>query len=87
MVSERTHRHQRRVNHLEQLEDVVSDINVGEFWVQASEIGVVDVFEDERGSFALQKRCQRGESRSKEGQTHLAIAHDIEQTNNVGASA
>jgi hypothetical protein len=86
VVSERTHRHQRRVNHLEQLEDVVSDINVGEFWVQASEIGVVHVFEDERGSFALQKRYQR-ESRSKEGQTHLAIAHDIEQTNNVGASA
>jgi hypothetical protein len=26
------------------------------------------------------------ESRSKEGETHLAIAHNIEQTNNVGAS-
>jgi hypothetical protein len=86
MVSERTNDHRGRVNHLEQLEDVVSDIDVGEFRVQASEIGVVDVFEDERGGFALQKQCQRGESKSREEQTHLAIAHDIEQTDNVGAS-
>jgi hypothetical protein len=26
------------------------------------------------------------ESRSKEGETHLAIAHNIEQTDNVGTS-
>ena len=47
----------RRVNHLEQLKDVVSDIDIGEFGVQASEVGVVDVFEDEGRGLTLQGHC------------------------------
>jgi hypothetical protein len=57
MVSGRTSDGWGRVIHLEQLEDVVSNIDIGELWVQASEIGVVDVFKNEGGSFALQGQC------------------------------
>lgn len=55
MISGRNSDRCRRVNHLEQLKDVVSDIDIGEFGVQASEVGVVDVLEDEGGSLTLQR--------------------------------
>ena len=39
---------------LEELEDVVPNIDVVELGVQAPEVGVVDILEDERGRFALE---------------------------------
>jgi hypothetical protein len=57
MVSRRTSDSWGRVIHLEQLKYVVSNIDIGELGVQASEVGVVDVFEDEGGGFALQGPC------------------------------
>ncbi len=41
------------VEGLEQLEDVEADIDVVELGVEGAEVGVVDVFEDERGRLAL----------------------------------
>jgi hypothetical protein len=41
------------VESLEQLEDVVADIDVVELGIEGAEVGVIDVFEDERGSLAL----------------------------------
>lgn len=41
------------VERFEQLVDVVADIDVVELWVEAAEVGVVYVFEDERRGFAL----------------------------------
>jgi hypothetical protein len=41
------------VESLEKLKDVVSDIDVVELRVEASEVGIIDVFEDERRGFAL----------------------------------
>lgn len=38
---------------LEEFVDVVADIDVDELGVEGAEIGVVDVFEDERGRLAL----------------------------------
>jgi hypothetical protein len=38
---------------LEELKDIESDINIVELGVQASEIGVVDMFEDQRRCLAL----------------------------------
>lgn len=45
------------VEGLEQLEDVISHIVVLELGIEAAEVGVVDVFEDERGRFALCRAC------------------------------
>jgi hypothetical protein len=42
-----------KVECLEELEDVESDINIVELGVQASEIGVVDVLENQRWSLTL----------------------------------
>lgn len=41
------------VEGLEKLKDVVADVDVDELGVQGAEVGVVDVFEDERGRLAL----------------------------------
>jgi hypothetical protein len=41
------------VKGLEKLKDVVADVDVDELGVQSAEVGVVDVFEDERGRLAL----------------------------------
>lgn len=41
------------VESLEQLEDVEADVEVGELGVEAPEVGVVDVFEDERRGLTL----------------------------------
>jgi hypothetical protein len=41
------------VERLEELEDVVTNINVVELGVQAAEVRVVDSFEDEGWGFAL----------------------------------
>ena len=46
------------VEGLEELEDVVSDIDVVEFGIQAAEVGVVDVLEDERRRLALEERLE-----------------------------
>lgn len=43
---------------LEQLVDVESNIEVVELGIQASEVGVVDVFKDERGCLALPGKKQ-----------------------------
>lgn len=56
------------VEGLEELEDVVADVEVVEPGVQGAELGVVDVFEDERGGLAL------------------AIPHNVEQGDDVGAA-
>jgi hypothetical protein len=61
-----------RIVNLEQLEDVVSNINIGEFGVQASEVGVVDVFEDEGGGFALRGECQQRAGPRREKLTWLS---------------
>jgi hypothetical protein len=42
------------IQRLQQLKYVVSDIVVLEFWVQAPEVGIVNIFEDQRGCFTLQ---------------------------------
>lgn len=42
------------VESLEQLKDVVTNIDVVELGVQASEIGVVDMLEDERRGLTLE---------------------------------
>lgn len=42
-----------KVESLEQLKDVVTDIDVVELGVEASEIGVVDMLEDERWGLTL----------------------------------
>jgi hypothetical protein len=41
------------VKGLEKLKDVVADVDIDELGVQGAEVGVVDVFEDERGCLAL----------------------------------
>lgn len=41
------------IESFEELKDVESDINIVKLGVEASEIGVVDVLEDERWSLAL----------------------------------
>jgi hypothetical protein len=41
------------VERLEQLEDVVADIDVVKLWVEAAEVGIVDMFENEGRSFTL----------------------------------
>ena len=56
------------VESLEELEDVVADVEVVEPGVEGAELGVVDVFEDERRSLTL------------------AVSHDVEQSDNVGAA-
>ena len=40
-------------NYLEQFVYVVSNIVVNEFGVEASEVGIIDVFRDQAGRFAL----------------------------------
>ena len=35
------------IERLEKLKDVEADVEVGELWVEAAEVGVVDVLEDE----------------------------------------
>jgi hypothetical protein len=42
------------VEGFEELEDVVSDVEVGEFGVKDLEVSVVDVFEHDRRRFRLQ---------------------------------
>lgn len=46
------------VESLEQLKDVVTNIDVVELGVQASEIGVVDMLEDERRGLTLDLRLR-----------------------------
>ena len=41
------------IERLEQLEDVEADIEVVELWIEASEICVVDILEDERRRLTL----------------------------------
>lgn len=41
------------VKRLQQLKDVVTNIDVVEFRVQAPEIGIVDIFEDQGRGFTL----------------------------------
>lgn len=47
-----------KVESLEQLKDIVADIDVVELGVQASEIGVVDVLEDERRGLTLEREVR-----------------------------
>lgn len=44
------------IERFEELEDVVAYVNVIELGVQAAEVGVIDMFEDQRRSLAL-SRC------------------------------
>lgn len=90
------------VQAFEQLVDIVSDINVVELGVQAPEIGIVDVFEDEGRRLALQHRQSVLSSRmhfvywprgvwdtswaKAWERTYLAIPHNIQQSNNVWAT-
>ena len=57
------------VEGFEEFVDVEADVEVVEFGVEGAEVGVVDVFEDEAGGFAL------------------AVAHDVEEGDDVGAAA
>jgi hypothetical protein len=43
------------VERFEKLKDVVPHIQIVEFGIETPEVGVVDVFEDERGCFALRR--------------------------------
>lgn len=44
------------IESLEQFEDIKSDIDILELGIQASEVGVVDIFKDQRRSLTL-VRC------------------------------
>ena len=46
------------VEGLEQLKDVIPHVEVVELGVQAAEVGVVDVLEDERRRLALEERLE-----------------------------
>jgi hypothetical protein len=48
-----------KVQRLEQLQDVVSHVEIVELGVERSEVGVVDIFEDQRRCLALQARVSR----------------------------
>ena len=45
-----------RVAHLQELENIESNIIVDEFGVEASKVGIVDVFEDKGGCLALHQK-------------------------------
>jgi hypothetical protein len=86
------------VESLEQLEDVVAHVVVLELGVEAPEVGVVDVFKDQRGRFALQGSVLAGCGVQREARrshlvavlqvsvTDLVVAHHIQQRHNVGAA-
>jgi len=52
-ISSYPHNQYKPFPYLQELKYVISDIVVDEFWVERSEICVIDVFEDKGGCFAL----------------------------------
>lgn len=85
------------VQSLEQLQDVESHVKVVELRVQASEVGVVDILENQRRRLALQgTRTHSRVSRQLTATriagnlcslgTDLGVSHDIKQRNDVGAA-
>jgi hypothetical protein len=82
------------VERLEQLKDIVPHIQVVELRVEAPEIGVVDVFEDQRRCLRLYSTPQISQNphfSSLEGihwcVSYLRIANDVEEGDDVGAAA
>lgn len=76
------------VKGLEQFVDVVPHINVVEFGVEAAEVRVVYVFEDERGGFALPREDRSGlravPPRGKTGSgTHLRVPNHIKKRDDI----
>lgn len=56
------------VQGLEEFVDVESDVEVREFGVQASEVGVVDVFENQGWSLTLGQRARSAQARDEGGE-------------------
>lgn len=50
------HAAEARVAHLQELENIESNIVVDKFGVEASKVGIVDVFEDKGGRLALHQK-------------------------------
>jgi hypothetical protein len=76
-------------SHLEELVDVITDIEISEFRVEDLEVGVVDVFRDDRGRLALQvQRDQlvaRLHSYAQPTTTaHRRVSDNVEKGNDVG---
>ena len=57
------------IQRLQELKNVVSNVIIGQRWIQNLEIRIVDVFKDERRRLGLW------------------ITHNVQELNNVGASA
>jgi hypothetical protein len=86
------------VERLEQLEDVVPYVKVGELGVQAAEVGIVDVLEYQRRRLTLscplisvQNNRRVGKRgmypiASPVGITNLIVAHDVEQLHDIGST-
>jgi hypothetical protein len=79
------------VQRLEKLENVETDVEVVEFGIEASEIDVVDVLEDERRGLTLHEYDMSALSRIKRYRwnrdfVHLRVPHYVEQRDNVGSA-
>lgn len=84
-----------KIKSLEQLQDVESHVKVVELGIQASEIGVVDILENERRCLTLQHAGGFPPPQSAHRNIHcsqsllmtnLGVSHDIEQRNDVGTA-
>ena len=86
------------IQRLEQLKDVVADIVVHKLGIQASEIGIVDIFEYKRGRLALGAHVSYESIRDEGARrcglypvahptfSYLIVSNDIQQRNNVWAA-
>lgn len=75
------------VQSLEELKDVEPDIDVIELGVEASEIGIVDVLENEGRRLTLFAVGQFHIAMDVEGVgTNLRIPNNVKQGNNIGTS-
>jgi hypothetical protein len=78
------------VERLQQLGDVVPDVQVVELGVEASEVGVVDIFEYERRSLTLLvtlEASERGQVEEGRGEKpYLRIPNHIQESNDIGTA-
>lgn len=79
------------VKRLEEFIDIEPDIEVVELGIEAPEVGVVDVLEDEGGRLALSRkrvstRVSSGTGPRGGHSSYLAVPNDVQQCHDVGAT-
>ena len=75
------------VESFEEFENVEADVEIVELGVEAAEVGVVHVLEDERWRFALMKSqsATRFDGRQRD-RTNLRVSNNVEESNDIGSA-